>query len=63
MINPSLEQINIVVIGATACWESVQQNRGSQEEASPIELISQQSNTDRMWVVFSYVNDAGVFLP
>lgn len=63
IVNPSLEQVIIVVIGETGCWESVTQGSGSRKEAALVEHTSHQLNTEGMWVVIPrIINDEKILI-
>lgn len=62
-VNPTLDQLNIVVIGELSSWESILQSSCSCEEAARVKVISHQWNTKRMRMVrYKVSNMAGLVL-
>lgn len=52
MLNPSLQQVKIVVTRETSNWKSVPQSSSSREEAVRVEFTSHQWNMgEGMWVI------------
>lgn len=50
--NSRRKQFKIVVTGETSSWQTIPQSSGTREEATRLELTSQQWNTEEMLVAW-----------